>query len=97
MQICYTIVTLVLSALWFHNVINQKWGIAVNVFWRHLRPEHYDPKDMYGNKDLLGAQHAMQAMERVLKHLNTLPSEYKDFYARRMVQTLQQKAYIPNS
>ena len=87
----------VISALWFHNVINECWGIAVNVFWRHLKAGQYDAKDVYGNKDLIPAQHAMQAMDRALKHLNTLPAEYKDFYARRMIQTLQQKAFIPDS
>ena len=75
------------SALWFHNVITMDFGVAVNVFWRHLDAGCYDNKDTYGNKDLTIATRAMQVMDRAVKMLDELPEEYKDFYARRMVIT----------
>ncbi len=85
--------TCVFSALWFHNVISLEFGIAVNVFWRHLASDYYDNKDVYGNKDLTIASRAMQVMDRAIKMLDDLPQEYRDFYARRMVIKLQNKAY----
>lgn len=55
-----------LAALWFHNVISKDFGIAVNVFWKHLQNDLYDGKDTYGNKDLIPAQRAMQIVEFTL-------------------------------
>ncbi|XP_078621175.1 tRNA wybutosine-synthesizing protein 5-like isoform X1 [Branchiostoma floridae x Branchiostoma japonicum] len=81
---------LFLPALWFHNVVSLDFGVAVNVFWRHLDPGFYDNKDPYGNKDLLSGQRALQILDRALKTLDELPVEYRDFYGRRMVSKIQQ-------
>ena len=67
------------------------FGVAVNVFWRELAAEYYDPRDPYGNKDHLPAARALQSVETVLKHLAQLPPGYRDFYCRRIVQRLQEK------
>ena len=80
-----------ISALWYHNVINLEWGVAVNIFWRHLEASYYDPKDPYGNKDLLPGSRALQVMDRAVKILEELPEEYKDFYVKRLMIRLQQK------
>ena len=80
-----------LSALWYHNVINEEWGVAVNVFWRHLDASMYDHKDPYGNKDLVPGTRALQVADRALKILDELPEEYKDFYVRRLILRLQHK------
>ena len=70
-----------------------QFSIAVNVFWRHLSPDKYDSKDVYGNKDLIPGSRALQVLDRALKILDDLPNDYKDFYARRMVIKTRQKAY----
>nr|CAD7194244.1 unnamed protein product [Timema douglasi]CAD7421617.1 unnamed protein product [Timema poppensis] len=44
-----------IPALWFHNTLALEFGIAVNIFWRHLNYELYDKNDPYGNKDLIPA------------------------------------------
>uniref|UniRef100_A0A8C2NKP6 JmjC domain-containing protein n=1 Tax=Capra hircus TaxID=9925 RepID=A0A8C2NKP6_CAPHI len=84
------------SALWFHNVISEEFGVGVNVFWKHLPSECYDKTDTYGNKDLTAASRAVQILDRALKTLAELPEEYRDFYARRMVLHIQDKAYSKN-
>lgn len=84
---------LFIPAMWFHNVISLQFGVAVNVFWRHLDVSYYDNKDTYGNKDLVPATRAMQIMDRAIKALEELPDEYKDFYARRMVCKIKEKCY----
>lgn len=65
----------------------------MNVFWRHLPIDSYDKKDPYGNKDPVAATRALQALERTLGILEELPSDYCDFYARRMVLRIQSRAY----
>lgn len=85
-----------LAALWFHNVISEEFGIGVNVFWKHLPSEHYDKTDTYGNKDPAAAARATQILDRALKALEELPEEYRDFYGRRMVLRIQEKAYSSN-
>uniref|UniRef100_A0A452QBB1 tRNA wybutosine-synthesizing protein 5 n=1 Tax=Ursus americanus TaxID=9643 RepID=A0A452QBB1_URSAM len=71
---------LFIPALWFHNVISEEFGVGVNIFWKHLPSECYDKTDTYGNKDPTAASRA----------------EYRDFYARRMVLHIQDKAYSKN-
>lgn len=63
------------------------------MFWRHLSQDSYDKKDLYGNKDPVAAARALQALERALGVLDDLPTEYRDFYARRMVLRIQSRAY----
>ncbi|XP_063551143.1 tRNA wybutosine-synthesizing protein 5 isoform X3 [Gorilla gorilla gorilla] len=88
---------LFIPALWFHNVISEEFGVGVNIFWKHLPSECYDKTDTYGNKDPTAASRAAQILDRALKTLAELPEEYRDFYARRMVLHIQDKAYSKNS
>lgn len=78
-----------IAALWFHNVINLECGVAVNVFWRHMPPDYYDKTDVYGNKDLVAATRSEQILDRALKQLDSLPTDYRDFYARKMIARIQ--------
>ncbi|XP_047629126.1 tRNA wybutosine-synthesizing protein 5 isoform X3 [Phacochoerus africanus] len=87
---------LFIPALWFHNVVSEEFGVGVNVFWKHLPSECYDKTDTYGNKDPIAASRAAQILDRALKTLGELPEEYRDFYARRMVLHIQDKAYSKN-
>ncbi|KAF6116803.1 tRNA-yW synthesizing protein 5 [Phyllostomus discolor] len=87
---------LFIPALWFHNIISEEFGVGVNVFWKHLPSEYYDKTDTYGNKDPTAASRAAQILDRALKTLAELPEEYRDFYARRMVLHIQDKAYSKN-
>uniref|UniRef100_A0A0P6JHT5 tRNA wybutosine-synthesizing protein 5 n=1 Tax=Heterocephalus glaber TaxID=10181 RepID=A0A0P6JHT5_HETGA len=87
---------LFIPALWFHNVISEEFGVGVNIFWKHLPSECYDKTDTYGNKDPTAASRAAQILNRALKTLAELPEEYRDFYARRMVLHIQDKAYSKN-
>ncbi|XP_061186498.1 tRNA wybutosine-synthesizing protein 5-like [Saccostrea echinata] len=85
---------LFIPALWFHNVVSLDFGVAVNVFWKHLEDKMYDNKDIYGNKDLQPAVRAMQIADRAIKALEELPPVYRDFYARRLVSKIENKCYI---
>ncbi|KAM4626500.1 tRNA wybutosine-synthesizing protein 5 isoform 1-T3 [Discoglossus pictus] len=87
---------LFIPALWFHNTVAEEFGVGVNVFWKHLPSECYDKTDTYGNKDPTAASRAVQILDRALKTLEELPEEYRDFYARRMVLRIQDKAYSSN-
>ncbi|XP_006029824.1 tRNA wybutosine-synthesizing protein 5 isoform X1 [Alligator sinensis] len=87
---------LFIPALWFHNVISEEFGVGVNIFWKHLPSQCYDKTDTYGNKDPTAATRAVQILDRALKTLEELPEEYRDFYARRMVLRIQEKAYSTN-
>ena len=80
---------LFIPALWFHNVTALDFAISVNVFWKHLQNEIYDQKDVYGNKDLVPAQRAMQGLEKALKNLSTLPNDYRDFFSRRLIAKIE--------
>ena len=81
-----------LAALWFHNVLNVDSGVAVNVFWRQLAADQYDRSDTYGNKDLIAAARAAQVVDRAVKLLDTLPDDYRDFYARKLITRIQYRA-----
>ena len=81
-----------LAALWFHNVLNVDSGVAVNVFWRQLAADQYDRADTYGNKDLIAAARAAQVVDRAVKLLDTLPDDYRDFYARKLITRIQSRA-----
>ena len=86
---------LFIPALWFHNVTALDFGVAVNVFWRHLGAEFYDAKDTYGNKDPPQVQRALQVVEKAAKLLGELPQEYRRFYGHRLLAHLQER--IENS
>ena len=85
-------VSVCVLALWFHNVVNVESGVAVNVFWRQLPADQYDQSDTYGNKDLIAAARAGQIIDRAVKLLDTLPDEYRDFYARKLITRIQSRA-----
>ena len=85
---------LFIPALWFHNVVSLDFSVAVNLFWRNLDDKYYDHKDTYGNKDPPQAQRAKQILDRAIKCLEELPSDYRDFYARCMVNRIQAKCFI---
>lgn len=82
---------LFIPALWFHNVTALEFGVAVNVFWRHLGEGFYDGKDTYGNRDPPQVQRAMQVVERAVKMLSELPEEHRQFYSQRLLSHLEGK------
>jgi len=73
-------------ALWFHNIKSlDTYAVSVNVFWRHLNSDFYEPKDLYGNKDLVPFSRTIGQLSKSLNELEKqLPSVYVDFYARRL-------------
>jgi len=85
---------LYIPALWFHNMKADDFGVAVNVFWKELENRFYDPKDVYGNKDLVPGSKSLAMLDNVFKQLKLLPPTYADFYARRLVQRIQDKCYL---
>ena len=55
------------------------------MFWRHLNDEFYDPKDLYGNKDLVPFNRSIGQLAKSLSEMEKqLPMVYVDFYARRL-------------
>ena len=85
---------LFIPALWFHNMLAHDFGVAVNVFWKELEDKMYDPKDPYGNKDHVPAAKSFQSVDNIIKNLNQLPAQYRDFYCRRIVARLQSKCQL---
>ena len=82
---------LYIPALWFHNMTALDYGVAINVFWKNLHANLYDKKDPYGNKDLLPAAKSLRMLDNVIKQLEQLPLEYKDFYARQLISKIEKK------
>ena len=85
---------LYIPALWFHNVTALNFCVAVNVFWRNLDAKMYDTRDVYGNKDLLLASRAQEGVNRACKLIHGLPNDYRDFYARKLIQSIKEKCLI---
>ncbi|XP_023216673.1 tRNA wybutosine-synthesizing protein 5-like [Centruroides sculpturatus] len=81
---------LFIPALWFHNVTALSFSIAVNVFWKNLEDTYYDKKDIYGNKDLILANNAFDHLEKALRSIKDLPSDYRKFYACRLISKIQE-------
>ena len=84
-----------IPAFWFHRVTSlpsetNEPSVAVNVFYNdeRLKPEDYDAKDVYGNKDLVVAKDAMKKSSELGANLNSLPEPYKTFYARRCLNEI---------
>ena len=75
-------------------MIALDFSIGVNVFWKHLSEEFYDKKDVYGNKDLTFASKAFLFADKAIKELNSMPFEYKQFYTKRIIQTLNENLMV---
>lgn len=82
---------LYIPALWFHNMTAKDYGLAINVFWKNLNSELYDKKDPYGNKDLLPASKSLRMLDNVIRQLEDLPTDYKDFYGRQLISKIEKK------
>jgi len=85
---------LFIPALWFHNVTALDFCVAVNAFWKNLPVEMYSSKDVYGNKDLVAACRAQLFVNNAVKALEQLPDGYKDFYARKLMQSIKSKCLL---
>jgi hypothetical protein len=59
------------------------------LFYRHLAAQQYDPKDLYGNKDLMSAQKAIATADTLLDQLQAVPEAYREFYARMLIEKLK--------
>ena len=51
----------------------------------------YDKKDTYGNRDLLPGAKAVRMLDNVMKQLDDLPPDYRDFYARQLIARIEKK------
>jgi len=49
----------------------------------------YDPKDLYGNRDPPAATQAMAHVDAAAAELAALPTEFRQFYARRAIRALE--------
>eukprot|EP00516_Mucochytrium_quahogii_P006902 CAMPEP_0203744342 /NCGR_PEP_ID=MMETSP0098-20131031/449_1 /ASSEMBLY_ACC=CAM_ASM_000208 /TAXON_ID=96639 /ORGANISM=" , Strain NY0313808BC1" /LENGTH=1459 /DNA_ID=CAMNT_0050631839 /DNA_START=263 /DNA_END=4643 /DNA_ORIENTATION=- len=77
---------LFIPALWPHNARADSFSVAVNIFWKHLSDAHYGKKDLYGNRDPILAEKAIELVTKARDILHsaqddatTLPDEYVDF------------------
>ncbi len=82
---------LFIPAMWFHNMTALDAGVAVNVFWRNLDDKVYDGKDVYGNRDLLPAAKAGRMLDNVIRQLDGLPSDIRDFYGRQLISKIEKR------
>ncbi|KAL8274752.1 hypothetical protein Esti_001301 [Eimeria stiedai] len=77
---------LFIPALWLHNTKSLGFGVAINIFWRHLPLSLFDSRDVYGNTDLLPAQQAKENVAKAIKQLQQLPEDHRDFYGRLLIR-----------
>ncbi|XP_040583251.1 tRNA wybutosine-synthesizing protein 5 [Lepeophtheirus salmonis] len=82
---------LFIPSLWFHNMEALSFGVAVNIFWKNLDDKLYDKKDVYGNKDLVPAANADRMLINIIKQLELLPQDYRDFYGRQLINKIKKK------
>ncbi len=85
---------LFIPALWFHNMKALDTGVAINLFWKNLDPGLYDKNDPYGNRDLLPGAKAMRMLDNVIRQVNMLPPDYRDFYGRQLMSKLESKLLL---
>ena len=65
--------------------------MSINVFWRHLKTDFYEAKDLYGNKDLIPFSRTIGQLGKSLNELEKqIPPVYVDFYVRRL------RSYLDN-
>ncbi|EKX35179.1 hypothetical protein GUITHDRAFT_158760 [Guillardia theta CCMP2712] len=76
--------------LWFHHVRMPSFSVAVNVFWCGSSPDLYNPKDLYGNKDLPVLDQALALAARAGASLSKIPQPFRSFYARRLMRALDE-------
>jgi tRNA wybutosine-synthesizing protein 4 len=80
---------LFIPAMWWHNVRTLTPCYGLNVFFRHLPEASYQTSDLYGNKDPLLAVAAEKAAKQAAAHLNSLPEEYRRFFARKLIMQMK--------
>jgi tRNA wybutosine-synthesizing protein 4 len=83
---------LVIPAMWLHHVTAIDACISVNIFYETLPKALYDPKDMYGNKDLPAAVKARTALvELATKSFlgGALPAPHDEFALRQAIADLE--------
>jgi tRNA wybutosine-synthesizing protein 4 len=76
---------LFIPAMWWHNVRTLSVCYGLNVFFRHLPEDSYQPNDLYGNKDPLLAVAAEKSIKQAISSLSELPEEYRRFFARKLI------------
>jgi tRNA wybutosine-synthesizing protein 5 len=58
-----------------HNQNNQHnqnvMAISINIFWRHLKQSFYQPKDVYGNKDLIDGANMLNLSTQIKSIMST--------------------------
>lgn len=79
---------LFIPALWFHNVLAEDSSISINMFFHHISQPLHDKKDLYGNREPLPVQEADKLVEGIIGKLESLPSNFKNFYGRRICRKL---------
>lgn len=85
---------LFIPSMWLHNMKATSFGMAINMFWKNLDEAVYDQKDPYGNKDLLPAAKAKRMLDNVIKQLEGLPIDIKDFYGQQLIAAIEKKCCL---
>lgn len=80
---------LFIPSLWFHNIKSEDFSVSVNIFFRRLSKDIYDPRDLYGNRDPMIVQHATKQISLVTQNLSTLPPDFRQFYVKRLLRQLE--------
>ncbi|KAG5466875.1 hypothetical protein LSCM1_01052 [Leishmania martiniquensis] len=81
---------------------SARYNVSVNVFYRHFdNAAVYDPKDLYGNKDILAVTRVCEELRSATRNVLAdarltadtdavqLPSTYVEFAVRRFLQDLE--------
>ena len=88
---------LAIPALWPHNVTALEFSVAINVFWRGLPKCEYASKDLYGNRDPVLCEEALELVTKAAAKLTEedattgdrrLGKRYVDFYARKAAKVI---------
>ena len=87
---------LCIPAMWLHHVTAIDACISINFFYETLPKAMYDPKDMYGNKDLPAAVKARTDLVAMAKFRflsgGVLPPPHDEFALRQAIAELEQLA-----
>ncbi len=63
--------------------------MSINIFWRPLDNSFYQTRDLYGNRDLIHGEKAIQLTTEADQQISQLPAYYQDFYRRKSRMALK--------
>ena len=83
---------LFIPSLWFHNVLALTPCVGINIFWRHLEKQYYDPLDTFGNRDLPCMVNARKHISAEIQNaLDSVPADYRQFLMHQIYHDMERQ------